>query len=220
MGANPGTISGTLGTDWATGLIGSSLNFTGSDKYVNVADSASLDMTSAISIGMWAYPTTINTNNQMISKRSSYDATGIPFEINMFTGGKISFRVVGNDLTDGAIAMSVNNWYYVLCTWDGSVTKVYINAVLDVTGASTGPITPNNTAVAIGNLPGGAGGEGFTGRLDEVAIWTRALSSTEATQLYNSGVGLQYPFNRPSFRANINGGTKLRPYPFAPGIAR
>jgi hypothetical protein len=32
------------------------------------------------------------------------------------------------------------------------------------------------------------------GQIDEVGIWSRALSSTEVTKLYNGGAGLQYPF--------------------------
>jgi hypothetical protein len=32
------------------------------------------------------------------------------------------------------------------------------------------------------------------GDIDEVGIWSRVLTSTEVTQLYNGGAGLQYPF--------------------------
>jgi len=31
------------------------------------------------------------------------------------------------------------------------------------------------------------------GIIDEVGIWDRVLTSTEITELYNSGVGKQYP---------------------------
>src|SRR6202035_2479657 len=34
----------------------------------------------------------------------------------------------------------------------------------------------------------------FDGDIDEVSIWNRALTSTEVSDLYNSGGGLQYPF--------------------------
>ncbi len=35
---------------------------------------------------------------------------------------------------------------------------------------------------------------GAAGQVDELAIWNRALSAAEVTQLYNSGAGKQYPF--------------------------
>ena len=31
--------------------------------------------------------------------------------------------------------------------------------------------------------------------IDEVGIWSRTLTSTEVSDLYNSGSGLQYPFS-------------------------
>jgi len=37
-------------------------------------------------------------------------------------------------------------------------------------------------------------GQFFKGIIDEVGIWNRALTSTEISELYNSGNGLQYPF--------------------------
>jgi hypothetical protein len=36
---------------------------------------------------------------------------------------------------------------------------------------------------------------GWDGYLDEIGFWSRALTSTEITQLYNLGAGLQYPFS-------------------------
>jgi hypothetical protein len=40
------------------------------------------------------------------------------------------------------------------------------------------------------NISGGS----FNGSIDEVGIWSRALTSSEVTSLYNSGSGRQYPF--------------------------
>ena len=34
----------------------------------------------------------------------------------------------------------------------------------------------------------------FNIQVDEIGIWTQALSTTDITQLYNGGAGLQYPF--------------------------
>jgi hypothetical protein len=41
----------------------------------------------------------------------------------------------------------------------------------------------------------GDGAAQWQGSLDEIGIWSRALSATEVTSLYNAGVaGVQYPF--------------------------
>jgi hypothetical protein len=33
----------------------------------------------------------------------------------------------------------------------------------------------------------------FNGKIDEIGAWTRLLTSTEITELYNLGAGKQYP---------------------------
>ena len=47
----------------------------------------------------------------------------------------------------------------------------------------------------------------ITAYMDEFAFWNRALTSTEITQLYNSGSGLQYPFTTSGWTGKINGVT-------------
>jgi len=42
--------------------------------------------------------------------------------------------------------------------------------------------------------PSGLSTADFDGLIDEVGIWSRALNSTEVSELYNSGSGLAYPF--------------------------
>ena len=35
----------------------------------------------------------------------------------------------------------------------------------------------------------------LAGSIDEAGIWSRALSGTEITELYNAGAGITYPFS-------------------------
>jgi len=43
----------------------------------------------------------------------------------------------------------------------------------------------------------------FTGQIDDLSIWNRALSTEEMDRLYNGGNGLQYPFSS-SIGATVN----------------
>ncbi len=43
----------------------------------------------------------------------------------------------------------------------------------------------------------------LNGALDEIGLWTRVLTSTEVTQLYNGGAGLAYPLVVPSGPTNV-----------------
>lgn len=73
-------------------------------------------------------------------------------------------------------------------TTNVSNLRIYLNGVLCNT--TTGNVTNYNTAVNDLNI-----GTKYNGDLDEIGFWNRSLTSSEITQLYNSGNGLSYPFN-------------------------
>ena len=50
----------------------------------------------------------------------------------------------------------------------------------------------------------------FDGVIDEVGLWSKVLSATEITDLYNSGAGFAYPFDPVS--------TAVASHPIARGI--
>lgn len=60
----------------------------------------------------------------------------------------------------------------------------------------TTSINSNTNAWRMGAVDNsGVAGDFLDGKLDEVGVWNRALTSGEVTSLYNSGAGLQYPFS-------------------------
>ena len=191
---NNGNITGN-GTYWTPGIINSGGSFNGNNNIVTIADNASVDFTGSVSISAWANMSTFNVNNQIMSKRAVYNGTGIPYELTIMgpTIGTLSFRVVGNTLTNGTHVIGPGTTYHFVSTWDGTTAIVYINGTQSNTGAISGPIQANGSPVIIGNFPGG--NEDFQGWIDEVGLWKRALSSAEVGTLYNAGAGLQYPFS-------------------------
>jgi hypothetical protein len=66
--------------------------------------------------------------------------------------------------------------------WDGSMRTVYINGVPDGTNGDPQPRSDNRGNVAIGR-PGAVNILYFNGRIDEVRIYNRALSTTEVRSL-------------------------------------
>jgi hypothetical protein len=70
------------------------------------------------------------------------------------------------------------------------LVRLYINGVLDAYVNATGPIADVNFApIQIGGLSGPGLGtvDLFTGRIDEVAVYDRALTPDEVTALVNGG---------------------------------
>jgi hypothetical protein len=67
--------------------------------------------------------------------------------------------------------------------------RVYTNGTFDVAAAETAAsIAPHTAPLRIGCMPSPGSGtmQYFVGLLDEVAIWTRALTDPEIAQWYTS----------------------------------
>jgi hypothetical protein len=109
------------------------------------------------------------------------------------------------------VSIPNDTWTFVVFTIDFlGVTsgKFYINGVLQTTSISYTPTngvpdTVYNTAngdcigarYVNGFIPNFNGGYSI-GEIDEVGIWSRVLTKLEISKLYNSGYGIQYPFQR------------------------
>lgn len=91
------------------------------------------------------------------------------------------------------IDLGTSTYYFVVGTYDGTSIRMYVNGTQQggtVTATSGGSSLSDAFCI-------GATGNGFVfGSLtvDEVGVWSRALSDSEITELYNGGAGLTYPF--------------------------
>ena len=88
------------------------------------------------------------------------------------------------DCTGTQCPISTGTWYHVASTWDGTTRKLFVNGVLkrsDTPGA-------NNATAANFHIGKTCCSEYFTGLIDDVAIYTRALSAGEVAELANSSI--------------------------------
>lgn len=171
-----------------TGKFGKAASFANaSTQYVNIGDMGALPTTGTISF--WIYPTVIQDfNNPFSTGGLSNNNTGFRFEEN---NGNLTFNVgddIGTHIQPILInGISANAWYNITLTWDvtQSLVWVYVN----------GSLTANPTTTT---FPSGLGtvsiGTGYTpprswdGLIDEVGIWSRALSAAEVLKVYQSGI--------------------------------
>lgn len=93
--------------------------------------------------------------------------------------------------TSFAHGMSAGTWYHVVWVCTTTNSKTYVNGtLLDNTNFTANTATLNTTNIGARQR---VATDYMNGGIDEVGIWSRALSSTEVTDLYNSGNGLSYP---------------------------
>jgi len=95
-------------------------------------------------------------------------------------------RGVGNDDTQSAAVMPLGDWVHIVCVYDNSANtkQIYVNGVLDqevtTNVGATIAATTHNTYIGARANSGNTGREAFfTGLLDEIRVYNKALSVGE-----------------------------------------
>jgi concanavalin A-like lectin/glucanase superfamily protein len=159
----------------STSVWGTTFDFTSlNGDIISIPDSTSLDITAAITMEFWIQVDNAAAQPDIFTKGSFSES----YSVWVDTGGEIEFLINGNALS-GTVSVSDGNWHHVMCTYDGSNKYIYIDGQLDTTEAQTGAIATTTTPLTISTLA-----YDFDGRLDEVALYNRALDSTEALNHY------------------------------------
>jgi len=187
---NHGSILGVSTTTNRHGMTASAYEFNGTGTSIQVADSASLDM-SQLTLSFWFLVRSFPGASILVSKIGPNGQISYGSEID---GG--SRRVFFRICTDGTLgtlqdlpctsALNADQWYHFAGTYDGAQMKLYINGVLNNSTTKTGIIYPSSEALKMGRY-GYYGGWYFHGILDDVILWNRALSADEVSQIYSSG---------------------------------
>jgi len=188
------------GPTWTTGKIGKALSFAGpsNPQYVNIGNGTSLRITGSLTIGAWIYITSFPANDAaIVSKRSSV-SRGYQLDVTPDTGSRtLGFKLTSSSnakmMRYGATTLQVNRWYYMVGVYDATATSmnVYLDGRLDngfLSGVVTSTQTDSSENVNIGRKPSLAGFE-FAGTIDEVRMFSRALSAGDVQALYNDGLG-------------------------------
>ena len=100
-------------------------------------------------------------------------------EANTPYGGAGGWNVIGTTTraAENPATLPVNTWTHTTMTYDGTNIRFYENGTLVATTPATGSMTNGNGPLSIGGNT--IWGEFFTGRIDEVRVYNRALSAAE-----------------------------------------
>ena len=200
--ANNGTL--TNGPTRAIGKIGQGLSFDGSNDYVNVSDNANFDLGGKnFSISFWFKANEdLNTIGDIWSDRRSILQKGVD-SIGLANGAyQIFFEgdvdTVLIEFSNGAnwfnaqtakTSWDANTWYHGVITHNQTTMSWYIDGILDSQTTRTETIQNNNDSLRIGRFDRNAWS--WTGLIDDVRIYNRALSADEIKRLYRIGATLK-----------------------------
>lgn len=186
-----GECTGTSCPTSTTGQFGRAVAFDGNDAIVVtdvLTDGSPIDL-DTLSISGWVYPTAAaGANGSTLLTKGNGN-----YALSLAPNGTF-LRFTTHDATcsvamtvQSGSSLTLNQWTHITATYDGSHLRLYLNGKEDGTAAGTGGLCQNNDPIQMGN--GSTGG--FTGRLDEMRLFDRALSDAEIyalAQSINSGV--------------------------------
>ncbi len=182
---NLGTLSNAT---WSTtGKFGNALSFNGTNASVSIPDSNSLDLSTGMTIEGWVQPATGGGFRTLIVKERPGDLVYGLYS-NSDTNRPQSQVTIGTTahLLDGTAAAPSGIWTHLAATYDGTTQRLYANGTQVATLAVAGSILTSTSPVKIGG--NSIWGEWFSGLIDEVRIYNRALSATEIQTDMNSSI--------------------------------
>jgi hypothetical protein len=187
-----GTIADASWTN--TSRYGKALSFNGTTSYVDLGDSPNLRISGSMTWSAWIFATANPPDDGQIIAKSS--GVGWQFKTSPDTGPQtfaIAVSGDGSSLTQrySQTVRQLDTWYYVAGVYDAAALTldIYVSGVRD-NGALVGTVpasqfdSPEN--VTIGRR---AGGYNFAGIIDELRLYSRALSQAEIQSDMNSPVG-------------------------------
>lgn len=201
---NHGTIYGATLTKGHTGKPNSAYHFNGSDQYIVIphTDKNNFEHDQDFTISLWVF---VENQNDLggplndIMRKWRGDTQGYPFAIVYYNNNsedefrdKFSLvRYDGSICRDSpqllAPSPQGNSFIHLVCLKQGAQLKIYINTALvaegkDTTQPSSTCGSKNNCEVTIGTR--GNRVRFFTGVVDDVRFYNRALSEKEIGLLY------------------------------------
>jgi PKD repeat protein len=183
-----GTLSGATWT--STGRYGGALAFDGVNDWVTVTDSALLDLTTAMTLSAWVFPTA-NGNvarTVLIKERPGGDV------YELFSNSRWKVPVIGIRRSGVSIVTNIhatrplplNAWTHLAGTYDGATLRLFVNGVLVSSRGVSGSLTTSSGVLRIGG--NSVWGDYFAGRIDDVRIYNRALTAAEIQGAMNTPV--------------------------------
>jgi hypothetical protein len=135
----------------------------------------------SLTIGAWIFPTAIKT--QHIIRRSPSPTA--PFELGLSGDHAIVFDVdvVGKGKQLRHEGYPINAWTFLVGTYDGKMLKLYIDGVLTDSVALSGPVADYIDPLIIGSRLQLAS-DTFQGKIDDIVIYSRAITATEVGKLH------------------------------------
>ncbi|HEV7571716.1 MAG TPA: LamG-like jellyroll fold domain-containing protein [Thermoanaerobaculia bacterium] len=187
IGPNFATANG--GASYTTGEAGQAFSLNGTTAYVSAPDNATLHR-SAFTIEGW-FNLTGGTGVRTIVSKTAGASFSDSFVVYIAANGAIAAGY-GDTTSIDAFSTSTfpttNAWHHFAYTYDGTTQQLYLDGASAGTAAATPAIGYDTHPLLLGaDIDNASPASFFPGRIDEVTMYNRVLSSTEIQTVFGAG---------------------------------
>jgi hypothetical protein len=153
--ANTGSLTNFPASPWS----GTALNFDGVDDFVSVVSVPNLNLTAALSLEAWVNITNNSPANPLTIISKWDDTNGRrAYLLRLGVNRKVQFLLSSDGTanpgslftTASAGALTINTWYHVSATYDGTTMRILINGVQDGTLAGPASVFASPALLRVG----------------------------------------------------------------------
>jgi hypothetical protein len=192
----------TSSTAWgngATGKFNGSLDFDGTDDYIDIGDLSAFEPndSGSFTIEAWVNRDSFTSIDVIASKDDDTGSTTLDgWFLTLQASDIIIFSL--NDSTNAHTAataapntITATGWNHIVAIYSNDTSNIYLNGVLAATGGGNLTNTVDNTvSVRIGSESDG--GNPFDGKIDNVKFYNSYFTEDQVKKLYNEGRAVRF----------------------------
>ncbi|MEY2487236.1 MAG: hypothetical protein QOH39_2884 [Verrucomicrobiota bacterium] len=186
IGGNGGVLKN--GATFATGEVRKAFSLDGANDFVQVAAPSGLPVgNSARTIDFWfqtPVDLTTSTESSLVQYGTAVSGEMFGLITSQNARGKLYFFGYAADLA-GTTTIQPNTWYHAAVTYDGTRVTLYLNGQIEASAPLALNTIIDGNGLTFGLRPDT--NAHWTGLIDEVEIFRRALSASEILGIYNAG---------------------------------
>jgi hypothetical protein len=201
---NNGVVNGATLTADRFGNVNSSYEFDGISQDIDCGNNQTLN-NNEFTISLWyqEYASAINpSEHTLICKSSTSQGTigyrlciqNVTNSLDYFIWSQLgNSSVQGTGFVSGTSTIQTLIWQNLIAIKSGDTLSLYKNGLFENRWVGASALINNSSPFLIGSKIdiGGVKNGFFHGKIDDIAIWNRALSQQEITQLYNQNICYQ-----------------------------
>jgi hypothetical protein len=179
------------------GVVGQALRFNGADSYIVAPGAKDASFFRSLTLSSWINTTNASRTEAIFSKYSSAGREA-GYILTTNQNGNLDLRIGGTNMTGGAHSATdktkINDgrWHHVIVVISLEAQNITFYVDGKLTSTTAMQMLPNDAGalLQLGQNPYIPYGNYFTGSMDEVQIYNRALTPTEANTVFHLSGGV------------------------------